>query len=185
MAESKNQNWMQENWPIWLLVVVALLVIAALINRNAANQQEETATVNEEEESNQSVETPAQETAQNPEPSPSAIAESQTAGTGSNVSPVTPVPSSITPSAGKLSSTAQQKKMFAIQIQSFQDQTKAHKSLMELTKAGYTPYIVRRDLKEKGIWYRVFIGDFQSKQEANTKLAELKQKYKDSFVVSR
>ena len=40
------------------------------------------------------------------------------------------------------------------------------------SKKGLSPYWVKVDLKEKGIWFRVFAGHFRSKAEAD----EFKQK---------
>ena len=169
MADSKRTNRFQENWPIWLLAVVAVAVVMMLINRHEAPSQDEIASVNESDSANQSTETqeetsPEAQTSVTPSAVPPSLSDSSTSQTAQN---------------------SQMKNLYSIQVHSFQDQTKAQKSLDELKKAGYTPFLVRRDLKEKGIWYRVCVGEFETRQEANIKLAELKQKYKDSFVISR
>ncbi len=164
MVDQKNMNRFsfQKNWPIWLLAAVAVVVVM-LMNRHQV-PQEETAAVKEGESVNQFTAT--QEVA-----APSTQTSSS--------------PAAVSPSAETISQASPTKKLYTIQVHSFQDQTKAQKSLEALKKAGYTPYVISRDLKEKGIWYRVCVGEFENKEEANTKLAELKQKYKDSFVMIR
>ncbi len=72
-----------------------------------------------------------------------------------------------------------------IQVHSFQDQTKAQKALDDLRKLGFSAEIIKRDLKEKGIWYRVCVGEFKTKKQAQEELARFKEKYKNSFVTVR
>ena len=169
MADSKRTNRFQENWPIWLLAVVAVAVVVTLINRHEAPSQDETALVNESDNADENTET---QEATAPE-APASL-------------PPAAVPSSSPDSSpSQTAQNSQMKKLYSIQVHSFKDQTKAQKSVDDLKKAGYTPFLLRRDLKEKGIWYRVCVGEFESRQEANIKLAELRQKYKDSFVISR
>ena len=76
-------------------------------------------------------------------------------------------------------------KPLTIQVHSFQDQAKAQKALDDLRKQGFSAEIIKRDLKEKGIWYRVCVGEFETKKQAEAQLAKLKEKYKDSFVIPR
>lgn len=76
-------------------------------------------------------------------------------------------------------------KPLTIQVYSFQDQTKAQKALDDLRKLGFSAEIVKRDLKEKGVWYRVCVGEFETKSQAQGELAKLQEKYKNSFVTVR
>lgn len=76
-------------------------------------------------------------------------------------------------------------KPFAIQVYSFQDKDRAELALASLSNDGYPAYIVTKDLGEKGLWHRVWVGRFQTKEEAEALLKELKKDYKDSFIVSR
>ncbi len=75
---------------------------------------------------------------------------------------------------------------FTIQAASFKDKVKAELSLAGMKAAGYQAYMAATDLKEKGTWYRIYIGSFTSKAQADQFLTELKQKptYKDSFVIT-
>lgn len=71
----------------------------------------------------------------------------------------------------------------AIQIISLSDQNRAQDVLNKLTAAGFTGYVAPADLGDKGIKYRVFAGPFYTKDEANTKLPEVKAIYKDAFIL--
>ena len=66
---------------------------------------------------------------------------------------------------------------------SLKEETQAKKLVDELKKKDYPAYFTMRDLKEKGTWYRVFVGNFDTKTEAQETLAKLKDKYKGSFIV--
>lgn len=76
-----------------------------------------------------------------------------------------------------------QKYQYAIQIISLSDQAKAQDVLNKLTGAGFTGYVAPADLGDKGIKYRVFAGPFYTKDDANTKLPEVKAIYNDAFIL--
>ena len=73
---------------------------------------------------------------------------------------------------------------FTIQVSSFKDKTKAELELAGLKAAGHSAYISEVDLKEKGTWYRIYVGNFATKSQADEFLSKLKPTYKDSFVIS-
>lgn len=85
-------------------------------------------------------------------------------------------PSSMTPS----SSSGQ----YTIQISSFNDKSKADLFLSKVRQKEADAYIFTRDLKEKGIWYRVCVGQFTNKPEANNYWERIKEEFKGSFVIS-
>lgn len=72
---------------------------------------------------------------------------------------------------------------FTIQVASFKERKKAEEVLTTLEKKGHAGHIVTRDLGSKGVWYRVYVGNFNTKEEASVLLKELKTMYKDSFVL--
>ena len=74
---------------------------------------------------------------------------------------------------------------FTIQVASFQDKARAELVSEELKKKGYIPVISAKDLGDKGIWYRVSVGDFESEEKARELLKTLKEDYKDSFIKLR
>lgn len=71
---------------------------------------------------------------------------------------------------------------FTIQAASFQDKARADIVVEGLRKKGYTPTISAKDLGEKGTWYRVEVGEFESEEKARGPLEALKEHYKDSFI---
>ena len=73
---------------------------------------------------------------------------------------------------------------FSIQIGSFKEEKKAQQALQELQKKQYSgAFVLQRDLKDKGMWYRVYIGQFETKSAAENSLTQVKNDYKDSFIV--
>jgi cell division septation protein DedD len=74
---------------------------------------------------------------------------------------------------------------FTIQVASFQDKARAELVSEELKKKGYIPVISAKDLGDKGTWYRVWVGDFESEEKARELLKRLKEDYKDSFIKLR
>lgn len=74
---------------------------------------------------------------------------------------------------------------FTIQVASFQDKARAELVSEELKKKGYIPVISAKDLGDKGTWYRVWVGDFESEEKARELLKTLKEDYKDSFIKLR
>lgn len=76
-------------------------------------------------------------------------------------------------------------KKFTIQVASFQDKARAEIVASSLKQKGYQPVISPKELPEKGIWYRVFVGDFESEEKARELLKTLKEDYKDSFIKLR
>jgi len=73
-------------------------------------------------------------------------------------------------------------KKFTIQVASFQDKTRAEIVVNDLKQKGYQPAISPKELPEKGTWYRIFVGDFNTEEEARSLLEKLKENYKDSFI---
>lgn len=74
---------------------------------------------------------------------------------------------------------------FTIQVASFQDKARAELVCEELKKKGYMPVISAKDLGDKGVWYRVSVGDFENEEKARELLKILKEDYKDSFIKLR
>lgn len=168
MADRKSYFSLQESWPIVLLVGAVVIGVFIWWNRPQTPSEEgillnppETTFMNE-------TLPPAQfppQALQAEESTPQTNFSSQTA-------------SQKTTSAPSL-------KPLTIQVHSFQDQTKAQKALDDLRKLGFSAEIVKRDLKEKGVWYRVCVGEFETKSQAQEELVKLQEKYKNSFVTVR
>lgn len=73
---------------------------------------------------------------------------------------------------------------FTIQVASFQDRAKAEKVLADLTKKNYAAFIVTKNVKDKGQWHRIYIGQYPTKQEATDALMPIKTDYPQSFVIA-
>lgn len=76
-------------------------------------------------------------------------------------------------------------KKFTIQVASFQEMTRAEKVSTGLKEKGYQPVISAKELPEKGTWYRVFVGDFDTEEEAKSLLDKLREGHKGSFIKLR
>ena len=73
---------------------------------------------------------------------------------------------------------------YTIQVASFQKEQYAQAALEKLKAAGHPGWIATKDLNEKGIWHRVYIGSFQSKAEALDYRLKIKDDYPDSLILS-
>ncbi|MBF0484744.1 MAG: SPOR domain-containing protein [Candidatus Omnitrophica bacterium] len=74
---------------------------------------------------------------------------------------------------------------YAIQVASFKEESKANTVVANLKKHSFEPYIITKDLGEKGIWYRVYVGHFDSKKAAEAVVGTLPKEYKGLVVASK
>jgi cell division septation protein DedD len=71
-----------------------------------------------------------------------------------------------------------------LQVASYKDQVNARKLLQELSSDGYAGTVVRADLGERGVWYRVRIGPYSQGEETERILKELRDDRKlKGFIV--
>ena len=102
--------------------------------------------------------------------------------------PVKPAPDKVTPSPKPVVKTTSIAKAtvetpHVLQIASFRSPDEAGILVRRLEKKGYSPYIQQADLGSKGIWYRVFLGPYASKEKAQAASVSMKTKEKlDSLV---
>lgn len=73
---------------------------------------------------------------------------------------------------------------FTLQLSAFQDKAEADRFAANLRDKGYAPFIVEADLKAKGIWYRVRMGRFPSKDAAGRYLADFKRETSIDAIVT-
>ncbi len=78
-----------------------------------------------------------------------------------------------------------QNKKFTIQVGAFRDKLGAETLVEQLEKRGYKTTISVNDLGKEGTWYRVWAGDFDSKEKAAEFLPELKKEYFNSFIKAK
>ena len=63
-----------------------------------------------------------------------------------------------------------------LQVASYRDPENASKLLQELSSAGYSGTVVKADLGERGIWYRVRIGPYPRGEKTERILKDLREK---------
>lgn len=77
-------------------------------------------------------------------------------------------------------------KVYTIQVASFKTEDRAKKSLQGLKEKGFSSaYIMSKNLGAKGVWYRIYVGKFNTKAKAKETLVKVKKIYKGSFIIKR
>lgn len=74
---------------------------------------------------------------------------------------------------------------YTVQISSSQSQDQCFKVASMLRRAGYPAFTASLELKDKGVWHRIFVGSFATREQAEdikTKLAE--DEITDGFIRS-
>jgi len=72
---------------------------------------------------------------------------------------------------------------FTINVASFRQKVRAERLMGELKNKGYKAFVAEASIPKRGTWYRVSVGRFPSRGEAETFARELKEKEGlDSFV---
>lgn len=72
---------------------------------------------------------------------------------------------------------------FTIQVGSYQSSQEATQTMNQWKKKGYQAFLATGNVPGKGVWYRVRIGGFATRDEASKYLEKLKQKEKASAIV--
>ncbi len=65
---------------------------------------------------------------------------------------------------------------YYLHVSSFRVKKNAYRDAQRLRQQGYNTVVRREKVRDLGYWYRVYIGPFSSRKEANFKKAELKRK---------
>ena len=73
---------------------------------------------------------------------------------------------------------------YTIQIASFKDKKRAEDALGNIRTKVPSAYIASRDLGSKGVWYRIYAGQFNGRNEAEVSLNDIKRNYDSSFIIS-
>jgi len=81
--------------------------------------------------------------------------------------------------------TTQNNNKFTIQIASLKDSGIADKLVGRLKKGGYPAYRSIGKIPGKGIWYRVRVGYFNSRSEADPTLNRLKKEKIEAIIIQR
>jgi DedD protein len=76
-------------------------------------------------------------------------------------------------------------KPYAIQVAAFKAAEDADKLVAELKKEGFSAYRAIGKVPGQGIWYRVRVGEYSSKAEADDTLSKLKKAGKKPMLVNK
>ena len=90
-----------------------------------------------------------------------------------------------TTSTGSVHPKMSEKKAFTIQVASLRDPKAADRMVAELKKKGFSAYRRTAEIPGQGIWYRVRVGAYVSKEEAKSTLEKLNKKQVKGMVVLR
>lgn len=152
----------KDAWPVWALVIAGVVIIFLAVNQNKVEKEAvDVAELLNNETSALSSYSPdpsgtkAAAVIADPVASPAIVATTET---GSQV-------------------------MYAIQLYSFKEQSRADAIANKLKDTGTPAYVQMSDLGDKGVWYRVRTGSFKTSAEAEAVLTEIRKEHKDSIVV--
>ncbi len=178
---------MKNSWLTWTLIVGVVVVVLIAFNHQNRNQNVPLTEIFPEEKENpsnveyefvnkeQASSAPAKAA-----PKPAVVAK-----------PVTPAPTAPSPAvapAPTSSSTAPIVKTnnlsYRIQVASTQDKKKADEMVSKLKAKNMDAKIVEKNLGDKGIWYRIYIGQYATKKEAEDFAQTIKADFPNSLVIS-
>jgi cell division protein FtsN len=80
-------------------------------------------------------------------------------------------------------SAAVQAGEFTVQVSAFQTPEEAEAYKASLSRKGYNPYVIPAEITGKGVWYRVRVGRYETKNKATEAKAQLALVNIPSFVV--
>ena len=87
------------------------------------------------------------------------------------------------PSPSKPQRPAPSKGLYAIQIAAMKDGTAAERIVANLKKDGYSAYLSRIVIPGKGLWFRVRVGSYPSREQAAADMKRLTQSKKSPILV--
>ena len=73
---------------------------------------------------------------------------------------------------------------YTVQIASFKDLKMAEEALAKIRINTSSAFVSSHDLGAKGVWYRIYVGQFELRSEAEVTLNNVKQSYDSSFIIS-
>lgn len=73
---------------------------------------------------------------------------------------------------------------WTLQLSAYQDKGEAERFAAGLRDKGYAPYIIEANVPGKGVWFRVRMGRFGSKDAATTYLADFKRETSIAGIVT-
>ena len=73
---------------------------------------------------------------------------------------------------------------FSVQVKSTQEREDAHRFAARLRDRGYAPYVQTVELAGRGTWYRVRVGNFDSREAAQRYLVDFKRETKIDAILT-
>lgn len=198
---------MKNQWPFWLFVIAIVIVVLISMNYQGkdevvsigeifpGNQQEldyEYVMESEGDLAKTDEAVPAvlpKATAPVQEPAVVAPMKSQTTAVAPVQTAAPVAPKSEPVAAASTSSVATTSSpltlgTYTIQVLSSKDKAATETALKKVQGNGFADaYMHSVDLGERGTWYRIYIGQFTTKAQADQQLTSVKQKYAGAFVV--
>ncbi|MCA1663348.1 MAG: SPOR domain-containing protein [Myxococcales bacterium] len=74
---------------------------------------------------------------------------------------------------------------FTLQLSAFPDKADAEEFMRKIQSAGYKPFLVASEIPGKGVFYRVRVGDYGSRQVAVDAKAEFERKQRIIAYVAK
>lgn len=87
-------------------------------------------------------------------------------------------PASPAVSASRISDPMSGSGFVMLQVASYKDQLNARKLLQDLSSEGYAGTVVRAELGERGVWFRVRVGPYKTGKESEGVLKKLREQRK-------
>ena len=170
---------MKNQWPIWffVLVVVAVVIIAFNFQGNNSGDLSEVYT-GDDIENMPAIEYEFVDESSDQAATPSE--KQEPALVKNEVSEVLP----LNEKSSQHLTTPFTQVPFTIQVSSYKERKRAEMALQGMKAAGYPAYISEKNLGSKGTWYRIYVGKFDTKVQADEYLSKVKEEYKDCFIIS-
>jgi len=73
---------------------------------------------------------------------------------------------------------------FTIQLLSSKDKKATQRALEKAKAKGYAAILVTKDLGAKGVWHRLYAGAYDTKEQAQASLKDVKKDYAGGFVTT-
>ena len=183
---------MKNQWPIWIFVVGVVVIVLFAFNYQSSKDVMPLTDIFPESTGASDMNIEYEFVDQQPAPVIPEVSDAQVPARvpAPAVTMTTPVPAPAPVQAARPAVTAAVPAASSvgpaavvIQVLSSQDKARAEEALKKVQASGFpAAYMASKDLAEKGTWYRIYVGSYASKAEADGALGKVKAVYPDAFV---
>jgi len=177
-----KENKMRKSWITWVFVAAAVVMVLVMFNRQSGKDDVPLSEIFPDEEVmpvDVEYEFVQEEAVKSEKTAITAVAETKPG------APAVVVNSQPAESAPVKEITLQETKAnYTVQIASFKDRKKAEEGLIKIRKNVPSAYLSAQDLGDKGVWYRIYAGQFNLRSDAEVTLSDIKRNYNDSFIIA-